>query len=809
MLEINNIDKYFNRHKKNELHVINNTTLKFADSGLVALLGPSGCGKTTLLNTIGGLDKVKKGSIYVDGNKISSRFTGYVDKLRNFSIGYIFQDYKLIDNLSVYENVAIVLKMLGIKDKKEIKKRVEYILDSLGMLRYKKRPASMLSGGQKQRVAIARALVKNPKIILADEPTGNLDSKNSIEIMNIITAISKEKLVILVTHEENLAKFYANRIIELKDGQVIADYPNIHNDELDYQIDNRFYLKDFQNKTNITKDNYNITIYDNNKTPIDLKIVIKNGNLYLKNDTLENLEVVDDNNNIEFINDHYKTIAKQDLDKYKFDLPKINSNRNNQKLSSIYPYLTSLTQGFKKVFSYNILKKILLIGFFLSGMFIMYSLASVKAQTTINDEDFVKINQNYLTITTNKIKLEDYLDYEKQTSINYLLPGDSLVNFNVKYDDYYQTSTVTDNLEASLSSINLLEKKDLIYGRLPSNKNEVVVDKMSIINMFNQSDYAKMSGITKVKDMLFRKITQNNFNDFIIVGISDKKSPSIYTDNSQFVNIIANSTEKDDSSNSNYTKDQIVDYDLYKDKIELKKGNYPINDYETIVNITDQESMPLNKEISIKVGTKKLKVVGYYQSKYDYNYYLTNNNTIKYKNITTKNNISLIPNNSKTALKYFHDLKLNINQSYEQSRNKYLESKKENIKNTLLVSGIMLAISLIEIFLMIRASFLSRIKEIGIYRAIGIKKLDIYKMFAGEIIAITTIASVPGLLLMSYILKILSNVKELKSYFLITNDLILIAIIFVYLFNLLIGLLPIFTTIKNPPAKILSRYDLD
>lgn len=180
MLEINNIDKYFNRHKKNELHVINNTTLKFADSGLVALLGPSGCGKTTLLNTIGGLDKVKKGSIYVDGNKISSRFTGYVDKLRNFSIGYIFQDYKLIDNLSVYENVAIVLKMLGIKDKKEIKKRVEYILDSLGMLRYKKRPASMLSGGQKQRVAIARALVKNPKIILADEPTDALfKSKNN------------------------------------------------------------------------------------------------------------------------------------------------------------------------------------------------------------------------------------------------------------------------------------------------------------------------------------------------------------------------------------------------------------------------------------------------------------------------------------------------------------------------------------------------------------------------------------------------------------------------------------------------------
>ena len=262
MLEIKNLNKYFNRHRKNQIYVINNTSIVLRDNGLVALLGNSGSGKTTLLNTIGGLDKASSGSIYINGQKITSRFSYKVDKIRNLNIGYIFQDYKLIDDLSVYDNVSIVLKMMGIKDKKEIDTRVLYVLDKVGMLRYKKRPASMLSGGEKQRVGIARAIVKNPDIILADEPTGNLDSRNSLEVMNIIKAISRDRQVILVTHERELAKFYADRIIEIKDGTITNDYKNEHNDTLDYEVDNRFYLKDLEHLTE-KNDNYEINIYRN------------------------------------------------------------------------------------------------------------------------------------------------------------------------------------------------------------------------------------------------------------------------------------------------------------------------------------------------------------------------------------------------------------------------------------------------------------------------------------------------------------------------------------------------------------------
>ena len=144
------------------------------------------------------MDKVQKGKIYIDGYKITKVPTRKRDKIRSLKVGYVFQNYHLLSHLTVFENVALVLKMMGMKKKEEIEKRVNYVLEVLGMYPYRNRLSTMLSGGQKQRVAIARAIVKNPNIIIADEPTGNLDSKNTIEIMNILKTISKEKLVILV-----------------------------------------------------------------------------------------------------------------------------------------------------------------------------------------------------------------------------------------------------------------------------------------------------------------------------------------------------------------------------------------------------------------------------------------------------------------------------------------------------------------------------------------------------------------------------------------------------------------------------------
>lgn len=206
MVKLEKVEKYFNRYKSNQIHAINSTTLKFENTGLVAILGNSGSGKTTLLNVIGGLDKPDKGKIYIGDKKITNIRNSKLDKIRNLNVGYVFQNYYLLNHLTVFENVSLVLRMLGVKKKEEINERVNNVLKMVGMYPYKNRLSSMLSGGQKQRVAIARAIVKNPNIIIADEPTGNLDKDTENEILKIFKRLAKDenKCIVIVTHSQNV-----------------------------------------------------------------------------------------------------------------------------------------------------------------------------------------------------------------------------------------------------------------------------------------------------------------------------------------------------------------------------------------------------------------------------------------------------------------------------------------------------------------------------------------------------------------------------------------------------------------------------
>lgn len=429
MIKLEKVNKYFNRRRKNEIHIINNTSLELEDKGLVAILGQSGSGKTTLLNAIGGLDKVSKGKIYINGKKITKRRANTVDKIRNLNIGYIFQDYKLIENMSVFDNVAISLRMIGLKNKKEIQKRVNYVLEAVNMYRYRNRPVAMLSGGEKQRVAIARAIVKNPSIVIADEPTGNLDSKNSLEIMNIIKTISKEKLVILVTHEVDLANFYATRIVEVQDGKVIKDYKNEIKESLEYRLDNKIYLKDMKEINNVKTKTMNMNIYsDESEEQIDVKLVVKSGNILIQAENRK-IEVVDENSAIELIDGNYKKIDKSIYEESKYCLEDIIDKKYKVKYSSIYGMIKSIKNGFNRIFNYTVLKKILLLGFFASAMFIVYSISNIAGTTNIKESDYIKVDKNYLQVDIAKVSVDDYLKYEKLEQIDYIVPRTSTSKF--------------------------------------------------------------------------------------------------------------------------------------------------------------------------------------------------------------------------------------------------------------------------------------------------------------------------------------------------------------------------------------------
>ncbi len=221
MLELKHITKIYNSGEE-ENRVLNDVSIRFGEHEFVSILGASGSGKTTLLNIIGGLDSYDEGDMIVDGTSTKSFKDKDWDSYRNGTIGFIFQNYQLISHLSVLENVKIALSISGLSNK-ESQERAVVALKDVGLEQHIHKKPNQLSGGQMQRVAIARALVTNPKIILADEPTGALDGSTSIQIMELIKKISQGKLVIMVTHNPELAEKCSSRIVRLSDGKIIED----------------------------------------------------------------------------------------------------------------------------------------------------------------------------------------------------------------------------------------------------------------------------------------------------------------------------------------------------------------------------------------------------------------------------------------------------------------------------------------------------------------------------------------------------------------------------------------------------------
>ena len=331
--------------------------------------------------------------------------------------------------------------------------------------------------------------------------------------------------------------------------------------------------------------------------------------------------------------------------------------------------------------------------------------------------------------------------------------------------------------------------------------------------VYDKVEGIEMIGYYKI-DKIIDVIVSTN-KDYKIVGVVDKGSPSIYASRSEILSIIINGKKNDEYDDmwgqtistvdvdSEYNDDnKILNYNEYSDKIKITKGRIPENDYEVIINKNLEEEYKLNKEIDKKVNDHKLLVVGYYTSMDDINSYFVNSNTVKYNLITNSKGMMIYSKDKDKVINEFRDKGIKVLDVYKVDKENYINSVKERVNSSLIVASIMLGISLIEIILMVRSSFMSRIKEIGIYRAIGVKKIDIYKMFTSESFAITTLASVPGVILMSYSLSVLSGISYIRSNYVMNIYVMILCIILMYIFNIIIGLIPVFNTIRKSPARL-------
>jgi putative ABC transport system permease protein len=793
MIQLQSLNKYFNRRKSNEIHVIDNISLQLPEKGLVVLLGPSGSGKTTLLNVIGGLDSFHSGQV----NILSTTFKKYQskkwDQLRNLHIGYIFQNYHLLPNMSVMENVAYTLRLMGIQDEALIEEKVSYVLKAVNMYALRKKQATQLSGGQQQRVAIARALVKNPDIVIADEPTGNLDSANTIDIMNIIKTISKQKLVVLVTHEKEIAQFYADRIIELKDGQIISDIEQHTDVDFEMKQDETIYLKDLHQKS-LLEEQQHISLYHDGQLPtnLDVQIIIKNNSIYLKvNSEIKKVKLLDETSTIQIKDAHYIKKTKEQLTQTSFDTSYLNTDAVAKKHHKMISFKESFIMALERLIQTTKRGKIMLFSFVLAGLVMAYAVSTLTALLVVQPEPNLThpisyvILQPYLNEDPN---LPTYEALQEIDDINYI----NTLNYGMFYFVQPNGRFYSYSIFGYLSLTDSIDDP-YVLGHSPLSDHEIVISALQASDIISSAG-AQEIGIWTYEDLLNETLRINDV-DVTISGIIQSDIKSIYVTRNLSNTIVP----------TYYQAFVLTNIEMQKDLI-LIKGNAPVGEQlvvsSAVVPNFDSVTFPyLHPLLNVTIS-------GVFESNSKSVAYATNEyvEKVRYDNIQS---IYLDVKDKSTVISSLENYDIEVIDLYEQTKQQMEENQQLFAVSSYSTTLIIIGFAGLGFYFVIRSSLLKRQYDISIKRAIGVYQQDIFSAFMIEVLILTTISTLIGYILGTYGIYLLSQtVIGDFNLFKVTWPSVLLGIVLSYALNLFTGLLPVVNLLKKTPAKMLSEYDM-
>lgn len=805
MIKLINLTKYYNKNKLNQITVCDDVNIEFGEIGLVGILGASGSGKTTLLNVISGMDTFDKGQVVFNDETFTKHKQKRWDVIRKQNIGYVYQNYHLIKGITVYQNIEPVLKMMGIHDKAVIREQILFLLKTVGLENYADRLVKRLSGGQQQRVAFARALANNPKVILADEPTGNLDGKTTIEIMNVIKEISKTRLVILVTHEKELCKYYSDRIIEIKNGAIIKDYINSGNNTLDYSQEHIITLSDFD-KTALTDNSLHVSRYTDKLKHGDLSIdlIERNQTLYVKvhSTALTRTKYIDDDSEI-LIQD---VLMEDSIDKEKFILddkyPKVDSNK-----ASAFLWKDTLNYALQRI---NIFKKggkkVLFLAMFFLGIIISLSVG-LLGEIFYVEEPYSTLDSNYITVHMDRTQFSDYKLLSTVDNVDQVMLISEAYEFLIDTPSYYQ---VKDSLKIEAQPIDMkfFDNDTLVYGTLPGDY-DIVIDQSVAQDMIL---YGAKRGIEDYDDVLNCRFKIVTSGDDYSLGIEH----AIYFNISGIANNNSKSVWMKEELIYSIATPVLVDYRVLGDNFSILSGELP--DREAYAMINDQ--YPNGEDVfNIGVATGSYYISGVYHYEEENTVYnfedilVTKLEFIKSKYFK----YTYYTNQDFTLLVYANDIQAArdslIEAGYSITVNLYEPTLAQTIKleenktfYLLALGGIMM--SAFCIYLVMRSSLISRMYEVSVYRSIGISRKEIRRMFLAEILLTTTFSSITGFLLMLLLLTSASSTLNLEGLTRFTGLSILLVFVGIYSINILFGLIPINNLLRKTPANIMKQSDL-
>ena len=723
MLELKTIKKSYTTGTFTQ-HALKGVNLQFRKNEFVAILGPSGSGKTTLLNIIGGLDRYDEGDLVINNRSTKSFKDKDWDSYRNNCIGFIFQSYNLISHIDILSNVEMGMTLSGVNSKKRRKKALE-VLNKVGLKDHAHKKPNQLSGGQMQRVAIARALANDPDIILADEPTGALDSKTSVQIMELIKEIAKDKLVIMVTHNPELAHEYATRVIEMKDGELMSDSDPVKEKEQNKQEYNiKKTSMNFKTALHLSLNNIRtkkgrtiLTAFASSIGIIGISLILSLSNGFDKQidsfekNTLSALPIV---------------ISKQSM------------NLDEETMEKMQNDMTSSEETYSD-------KK-----------YVIPSVTDVEQYTHIN-----QITNDYVDYIE-KISSDDVsgINYVYGTGLNLLQKVDGKVKqINTRELNFYMfPHTLSENTPSVIK-----ERFDILAGKEPEAKEEIVIeidsknrmskdllealgfttdDNISFEDILNSSiklvyndDYYQKTGNYFIPNNDLEKVYENKNNTTLkVVGIirlkkdypSMASNPGIYYNNDLLNHIMEkNSTSK------------VVE--------AQKKASYSVMSGENF-DLNTKEGKEQKENMLAYLGDKSIPyVIQVYPRDFE-----------------SKTNIL-------TYLDQYNEGKKEEEKIAYIDQADLMSSLSSNIMDAITIvliafSSISLIVSSIMIGIIMYISVLERTKEIGILRSLGARKKDIARVFNSETFIIGVSSGLIGILVAWLLLfPVNSLLKELTT----------------------------------------------
>ena len=817
MIRVANLNKTYDRRRRNENHVLKDVSFDLPDTGFVCILGPSGCGKTSLLNALGGLDRFDNGTITAGEVSVNRYGKRAYEAERNRNFGYIFQNYYLLPEHSVAYNIYLGLHSLKLTHAEKLT-RIRQALEAVDMSRYIRRKVGELSGGQQQRVAIARALARRPRVIFADEPTGNLDEANTMNICTLLRQISRQSLVIMVTHEERIASFFADRIIRLDGGRVSSDQEVWDRDGMALRSDKEIYAGDHL-ESRLKNDGVSLHfVQEEGAAPLELTVVALKDRVVIK---------LSDGRAVTCGTDTEPPVVRQGKS------PTMTLETVDQKERSAFvtgepaPQARAghgirfgmMRREAKHLLGTGGAKRIgMRLFLVLLTVLTMWTACDFITVSSVDPESFIHTDSHILEIKLKRgggagldyVGLEDlYKAYtafvaEAEHPFYFMPTPISSVSYSAKV--FPQMAEVSAYLEQfNYAPVTELEETTLIHGRLPQKAGEVVVDRWVLENVI------KADSITKnaMKDVSFFLDQTLHFErcnyDVTVVGICDSGEPAMYLTTTDIIN--TTTVRRSLMALSEFKSAHPGEYDglTLADGECLVNANAAGHSYTTLVghqldfkngfSWTIRETVQTADSAAIIISdSEALRFIRYQCNAARFYLYCSDKQAMKDYLATVPEELA-------------QRLTIDVVDEYTEAYDAYMEASRVKVNARTVVTATVMLLSLVMLYLLCRSQARDRIGMMAVYRLLGIPGSKLRGIFLLEGVLISLRTALPAAVAAFVVLTILGNIEQLGLKLILPP----VAAVLVYLgilaYHLLVAVQPLGKLLRLPPAQLASKYD--